>query len=133
MTGADIIGALLRAEADVTGRVPVARIKGGRLPDGVGLPALLVRTVSSVERQPLRRGATVATTDRVAVTVRAGSYDEQIEIMDAVLRCCAGKTGAIGGGSAVAILNAGRSADLLGPGDSFEQTQDFRVAYAKAG
>lgn len=133
MTGADIIGALLRADQVVTGRVPASHIKGGRLPDGIALPVLLVRMVSSVERQPLRRGATVVTTDRIGVMVRARSYDEQIEIMDAVLRCCAGKTGAIGGGTGVAILNAGRGPDLLGPNDSFEQTQDLRVTYAKTG
>lgn len=133
MTGADIIGALLRADIAISAVVPIDRIRGGRLPDDVSLPALLVRTVSSIERPALRRGAAVSMTDRIAVTVRARSYDEQIEVMDAVLRCCAGRTGAIAGASAVAILNAGRGPDVIGPGDSYEQTQDFRVSYAKAG
>ena len=132
MTGADIVAALLIADLNVIGVVPATGIKLGRLPDGVALPALLARTVSSVERQPLKRGATIRTVDRVSVTVRAASYRDQVTAMKLVRQCCAGRTGEIGGGSNVSILTAGTGPDLNGPADSFEQTQDFRVSFDAA-
>lgn len=129
MTGGDIIGALLRADAAVTALVPEASIKGGRLPEGQPLPALLVRTVSLVDRQPLKRSGWVRSVARVAVTVRAASYRDQNEIIKLVRDCGAGKTGNIGGGTRVSILTAGLGPDVNGPGGSFEQTQDFRVSF----
>lgn len=129
MTGVDIIGTLLRDDADVLNLVPEANIKAGRLPDGVTLPALLVKTISSVERQTLKRGPTTRTIDRVSVTVRAASYREQRLAMKLVTNCCAGLTGDIGGALRVSILTAGTGPELDGPGNSFERTQDFRVSY----
>jgi hypothetical protein len=129
MTGVDIVGALLRADAALTAIVPTDRIKAGGLPDGVALPALLLVLVSSVERQPLKRGAKVRTIDRVAATVCADSYREQRAIIALVKSICAGRTGNIGGGERVSILTAGTGPDLRGPASSFEQTQDFRVSH----
>lgn len=131
MTGADIVGELLRGYAPLLAQVPAARIKGGRLGLKIQLPALLVRTTSSVERQRLKRGSTVRTTDRVSVTVRADSYDEQLQIMDLVVDACADRTGTIAEAERVAVLTAGRGPDVEGPGDSFEQAQDFRVSFDK--
>ena len=129
MTGADIVGALLRARPAVVAIVPAESIMMGALPDGVALPALLVRLVSSVERQPLKVGETVRVVDRIAVTVRAASYREQRAVIALVKSCCRGCTGDIGGGSRVSILTAGTGPDVAGPANSFEQTQDFRVSF----
>lgn len=129
MTGASIVGELLRASAALGVVVPAAQIKGGRLPEDITLPALLVRTVSVIDRQPLKRGATNRRTDRVAVTVRAASWREQLAIIELVRTICAGRTGDVGGGKRVSILTAGTGPDLDGPGNSFEQTQDFRVSF----
>jgi hypothetical protein len=129
MTGVDIVGDLLRADATVLALVPAPRIKAGMLPDDIALPALLIRLVSSIERQPLRRGVSVRTVDRVAVTVRAASYREQRAVIAAARRCCAGRTGDLSGGLGVSILTAGAGPDVIGPASSFEQSQDFRVSY----
>lgn len=129
MTGVDIIGALLRADPAIVALVPTDRIKAAVLPEGVALPALLVRLVSSVEVQPLRRPLMVRTTDRISVTVRAISYREQREIIAAVKKACAGLTGTIAGALNASILTAGTGPDVGGPGNSFEQSQDFRVSY----
>jgi len=129
MTGTRIIGALLRADQHVLGTVVAASIKAGRLPDSVTLPALLVRTVSNIERQPLKRAGWVRQTDRVSVAVRAENYDEKDGIIALVKACCAGRTGDIGGGIRVSITTAGLGPDVNGPGDTFEQTQDFRVSF----
>lgn len=127
--GSDIIGALLLADAPLVALIPAPRIKADRLPDGVELPALVVQETSQVERQTLVRGTTVRTTDRVSVTGRFRSHRERKKIMEMVKNICAGRTGTIAGMKNVAIRTAGRGPDLVGPGDSFEKTQDFRVSY----
>lgn len=131
MTGADIIGALLRGYQPLVDVVPTDRIKGGRLPLGTQLPALLVNTISSNERQGLTRGKSVHTVDRVQVSVRAASWDEQITVLDLVVDACADRVGSMEGVESFTVLVAGRGPDLEGPGDSYEQAQDFRVSFAK--
>lgn len=129
MSGVDILGALLTADAALTALVPADRIRGGALPEQVALPAVLVRSVSLVERPALNREAATRCTERVAVAVRAGSYAEQRAVMRAVRDACAGFVGAIAGCTAVAVRVDGRGPDLRGPGGAFEQSQDFRVGY----
>ena len=129
MSGVSIVGELMRADAGLVARVAVENIRAGRLPDGATLPAILLRTVSSTERQALTRGDTVPTTDRVSATVRAASYLDQCDIMKLMLAACAGKIGTIAGFDSVAVLSAGAGPDVAGPADSYEQTQDFRVSF----
>lgn len=129
MSGVTIVGTLLRAHAPLLAEVPAARIKGGHLPENGPLPALLLRTVSVIDRQTLVRGTVVRSTERVAVTVRAASYRDQRAIIALVRDRCAGWTGDIAGCGRISILTAGLGPDVNGPGDSFEQTQDFRVSY----
>lgn len=128
-TGADILGELLVGDPAVVALTPQESIKLGALPDGAALPALLIRCVSSVERQPLKRGTTTRTVDRISVTVRAASYRDQRAAIALVKKCCAGRTGDLAGAQRVSILTAGTGPDVRGPGNTFEQTQDFRVSY----
>lgn len=128
-TGTDIIGALLLADAELIALIPAPRIKSGVLPDGIDLPALVVQETSQVERQTLVRGSKVRMIDRVSVTGRFNSIRERKTIMEMVKTICAGRTGTIADMENVSILTAGRGPDLLGPADSFEKTQDFRVSY----
>lgn len=129
MTGVDIVGALLRADAALVALVPIERIKAGRLPDSVPLPAVLLRVASSVDHQFLKRTGMVRRTQRVAATVRAASYREQVQVIGMIVEICADRTGDLAGAKRVAILNAGLGPDVNGPADSFEQTQDFRVSF----
>ncbi|MEG3089502.1 hypothetical protein [Sphingomonas sp. PB4P5] len=137
MSGVTIIGELLRANAPIAAFLadrdpPVLaadQIKAGRLPDGVALPAFLIRTVSVVERQFLKRTGMVHTVERVSVAVRAASYRDQRKAIRLSRPACAGKVGAIAGFTNVSILTAGTGPDVTGPGDSYEQTQDFRVSF----
>lgn len=129
MTGVDIVGALLRESSEMTAMIPEERIKAGVLPANIALSALLLRQISGVDRQPLKRGVFTRVTDRVAVTVRASNYRDQRAAMKLVRKICAGRIGNIGGGTRVAILTAGLGPDVAGPADSFEQTQDFKVSY----
>lgn len=109
--------------------LPEAVVKLGRLPDGVGLPALLVRTVSEIERQPLKRQGWVRRVERVAVAIRARSYREQKALLRAINAACVGPKGDVAGCRNVSILAAGVGPDVDGPGGSFEQTHDFRVSF----
>ena len=132
MTGVDILGELLRADGPLIAAIPPAQIKAGALPENVVLPALLVRMTSNVERQMLKRGATVRTMERISIAVRAASYDEQRAAIRLVVKACAGRTGSFAGADNVSVLTAGRGPDLRGPGNTFEQTQDFRVSFDAA-
>lgn len=129
MTGALIIGELLRADAALAALVPEERIKAGRLPDDVALPAVLVRIISENERQKLKRTGWERVIALVSVSVCAESYRQKDTIIGLVRSCCAGRTGDVGGGKSVSILTAGKGPDLIGPGNSFEQSQDFRVSF----
>ncbi|KQN77876.1 hypothetical protein [Sphingomonas sp. Leaf62] len=129
MIGTDIIGTVLREAAPVTAMVPGKNIKTGRLPDIVKLPALLIRTISLIERQPLKRTGMVRWTERVAVTVRAENYLDQKLILRRVRAVCLARSGAIAGAERVSILPAGAGPDIAGPANSFEQTHDFRVSF----
>ena len=129
MTGVEIVGAILRDHPALVERISVGRIKAGSLPDNILLPALLLRTVSSIDRQWLKRSDVWRVTDRVSVAVRASSYADQIAIIQIVKRLCGGLTGDIGGALRVSILTAGTGPDVGGPANSFEQTQDFRVSF----
>lgn len=129
MTGVDIIGELLLAHEPLTDFVAAEQIQSGALPEQVMLPALLVRLVSNVERQMLKRGSTVRTIDRISVTARADIYADQGKAIRLAVKACAGRTGAFAGATNVSVLTAGRGPDLRGPGNSFEQAQDFRVSF----
>lgn len=132
MSGVTIVGELLTAPAPVALLKEAGQVKEGRLPDGVRLPAILLRSISLVERLTLKRGSIVRVTERVSVTVRAGSYREQKTLIKLIRNSCAGRTGTIAGFDRVAVLSAGTGPDLIGPGNSFEQTQDFSVSYDQA-
>lgn len=129
MSGVLIVGALMQDDVPLAAQVPVDRMKAGKLPDGVALPALLIRSVSLVERQTLKRQGVVRTVERVSVAVRAANYRQQGAIIRLVRAACSGATGDIAGFSRVSVLSAGTGPDVLGPGESFEQTQDFRVSF----
>lgn len=128
VTSSDIIGALLLDHAPLIALVPADRIKGGRL-GNVALPALLVTIVSGVDRQPLKRGKIVRRTDRVSVTVRTASHRQRKLLISLIRHACAGQLGSIAGALRVSVLTAGLGPEMDGPGDSFEQAQDFKVSF----
>lgn len=129
MSGVDIIGALVRASVPVTSLVPIERIKAGALPDDATLDAILLRSVSRSEWQPLKQRASVRVNERVAVTVRATSFRRQEQLLELIRSACRGALGTIAGAQRVAVLTAGTGPDVRGPNNSFEKTQDFRVSF----
>ena len=132
MSGVAIIGALLARHAPLLAALPAGQIKAGMLPDGIAMPALLVRLVSMTDWQPLKRSGWVRSTARVSVAVRATSYRQQGAIIRLVRDACSGFVGDIAEAERVSVLTAGLGPDVIGPGNSFEQTQDFTVRFDAA-
>lgn len=126
---ADIVGALLRDFPELTAIVPIERIKIGTLPEGAPLPQVLLSTISTVERKPLTRGEAVRTVERLSVKVRADNLRDQRLLRRLIVRCCAHRTGNIGGGSGVSITTDGAGPEGIGLGGAFERTQDLRVSH----
>ena len=129
MSGTAIIAELLLTDAGFVAAVSAGNMKEDRLPDGVTLPGVLLRTVSGGDRQTLTRGAFVRSTERIAVTVRAKSVRERKLLIGLIRAACADRTGDLAGCFRVSVLTAGLGPSLPGPGDSYEQTQDFRVNF----
>jgi hypothetical protein len=129
MSGADIASARLIAHADLKAIADRGALKEDRLPDGVALPIILLRTISSVDRQPLKQGGLRRSTDRIAVLVRARSVKERKALIKLIRSVAPGEDQAIADCFAVSTRLAGLGPSLLGPGDSYEQTQDLRVTY----
>lgn len=129
MLGVRIITTLLRGHQPVTALVPAKWIKGGRLPDNVTPPALLVRHVTQIERIPLVHEGWERCTARISVMVRAVDYRQQGAVIEAVRGIPQGALGTIGAALNVTVHKAGLGPDVGGPGGTYEQTQDFRVSF----
>jgi hypothetical protein len=128
MDGVEIISTLLRVPG-VTDVAP-ANVKGGELPEDAPQPALLIRSDSLADRDRLKRGPLVHSTERIAVTVRAATYREMRAIIRQVRTACAGLViASMGDAQRIAILPAGMGPERRGGSGSFERTQDFRVSY----
>lgn len=130
MSGVQVIGELLNASAAVLAAVPTDQIKGGVLPPGFKLDAILVRSVSTVFDQPLKRGATRRARERVQVTALAATYAGQDAILKLVRSACDGKRGDLAGVTDVSVLLGAAGPDLFYDAESiFEGSQDFMVSY----
>lgn len=129
MSGVFIIGTLLRGYAPLTAILPAAQIKGDRL-DLAEMRALLVRSMSLVERQSLTREEYTRTTERISVTARSDDPVDRDLLLRRARAACAGiNLGALGEARSIAILTAGTGPDVDGPGGSYEKDQDFSVSY----
>lgn len=129
MTGVEIVGTLLRQYEPLAAEVPHRFIKAGALPDDAQMDALLIRSVSLTDRQFLKEGSLASVVERVSVTVRASSYARQKLLIRLVRQACRGFTGAMGDATEIAVRPNGQGPDVRGSDDSYQQAQDFRVAF----
>ncbi|MDP1026393.1 hypothetical protein Q5H91_04145 [Sphingomonas sp. KR1UV-12] len=128
MNGVDIIGQLLRGYAPLIAIWPAGSIKAGALAEGQ--LGIVVRSISITDQQPLAWEPTVRSTERVSVTVRAQTYRDQVATMKLIRRACTSVVAdAIGDARRISVLTAGTGPDVNGPGNTFEQAQDFRVSF----
>lgn len=129
MTGVEIVGTLLRAHAPLIAEVPKRFIKAGALPDNAEMDALLIRSISLTDAQFLKEGPLAQSFERVSVTIRASTYARQKLLLKLVRQACRGFTGAMGDASQIAVRPNGQGPDLRGADGSYQQAQDFRVAF----
>lgn len=129
MTGVEIVGGLLHLHAPLVAVVPTRFIKAGALPDDAQMDALLIRSISLMDHQFLKEGAFASVVERVSVTIRASNYARQKLLVRLVRQACRGFTGDMGDATAIAVRPNGQGPDLRGADGSYQQAQDFRVAF----
>ncbi|WP_416463964.1 hypothetical protein [Sphingomonas sp. VDB2] len=128
MRGVEIVGTLLRDYAPLIAIIPAASIKEDMLPENQF--GIVLKSVSLTDRQTLSREPLVRSVERVSATVRAGSVIDRDARLVLVRRCLTLWTGSsLGDAQRISVLSAGAGPSLLGPGNSFERTHDFRVFY----
>ena len=133
MNGVIAVRSLLVADTGVTALVPVAQIVAGALPQGSGLPAISLMSVSSTDRNVPAPGPKRRVTERVQVTVLAASYPAAKAIIRAVRAAAADRMPAIDGLTDVTVHTDSAGPDFLDEETGIHmQTQDFRVSFNEA-
>ncbi|MBK8916359.1 MAG: hypothetical protein IPM64_17480 [Phycisphaerales bacterium] len=120
---------LLHNNATLIAQVPAARIMAGTLPQTLALPAIHVRQISGTERLPVSMAeAKRFRTERVQVTVLAGTYPALKLILELVRNACSGASGSASGVVVDSVLPDGVGPDLSDEAAQiFEQSRDFMV------
>lgn len=130
MTGIAITGELLAADAAFSAGVPAGNWDFWDLPQGTGLPSVLLTRVSRVEKQFLGAMPYQMVTERIQATVRSSSGEEREAIRKAIRNACRDKVGTIAGLSGVAVKLAGDGPDFKDPDAAiYIGSVDLRVSF----
>lgn len=131
MSGVAIARYLLKSNAALTAQVPAARIVAGNVKLGSSLPAIGIRTISSNKRHNVAQdGSAALWTERVQVTVIAGTFPVKKTILNLVRAALPKTRGTVNGFDCDSILT-----DIEGPdlddeeAGIYEQAQDFIVKF----
>lgn len=130
MSAVKAVNYLLSQSAAVTALVPAVDIVSGVVPQGTGMPCILVRQVSGVERLTVDTPSTYFKTDRVQVTAITEDYDSKLSILSKALLALVGQRGSINGVKVDSILPDGEGPDIDDPGmPRYERSRDFIVKW----
>jgi hypothetical protein len=131
VSGARILGELLRDDAALAAMVPPERLKAGRLPKGTPLDNILIRRIGRDKRQTLSREAVWHHTERMQVTVKAATYERQGQILDRIVSICADRIFAsIADVTSVSVLSIGAGPDFEDDDATiFMGSEDFLVSF----
>lgn len=122
MSGVGIVRTLLAANAGLLAVVPATRIMAGDLPPKTVVPAIGIKTVSGVPYRTMKMATSGNLwTERVQVTVEAGSYPQQKSILALVRAALPSTRGMVGSFNCDSI-----SVDLEGP-DMFSADENIYV------
>lgn len=134
MSGASIVGTLLRANAALIAVVPAAKIFNGVIPITTTLPAISIAEVDAVETRTVRMSADdVLTTSRIQVTVQAKSYATQKQVIELVRKALPHTRGTVGSYWVDSILPDSAGPDMQDTDTTiYMQSRDFRVTFAAA-
>lgn len=132
MSGVEIAGELLATDDAFTGAVPEGNWDYWELPQGTGLPSVLLTRISRVERQFLAVQRQRLVTERIQATVRAGSGAEREAVLTAIRNACRDKTGDFAGVTGVAVLLAGDGPDFKDADNAiYMGSTDLRVSFTE--
>lgn len=134
MSGAAIVGTLLRANSNLIAVVPAAKIFNGVIPIATVLPALSIIEVDAVETRSVRMAVDeVLTRSRVQVTVQAKAYATQKQVLELVRKALPHTRGTVGSYWVDSILpdSAGPDMQEVDAG-IYMQSRDFLVTFAAA-
>lgn len=133
MDGVLAVRSVLVADTAMTTLVPSARTFLGPAPLGTALPFVMLESISKVDLNIPAPGATRFVTQRVQVTVVAGSYQEQLSTMRAVRHAAADKLGAaVPGITGVTIHTDSAGPDFYDDDYAgWRSSQDFKVKYTE--
>lgn len=138
MSGSSIIRTLLAARPSVTSMVPAdvasARLVAGPLKQGVVLPAVSVRPISSNEQWTTARNLdSKMIRERVQVTVWGKSFGEMEKLLKACSLGSGVHTGTVQGYKVRSIIPETVGPYLAPDGDGIhEQSRDFMVTFMEA-
>lgn len=132
MSGVVAVRTALVADAALLALVPATRIVTGPLPQEMALPAISLRSVSTVDLNIPNPGSTRFVTERVQVTIVASTEPERRQVKAAVKKAAADQVEL----SVSGLTHVSIHTDRAGPdieGDSgWQASQDFRVKYNEA-
>lgn len=133
MNGVAAIRELLVHDSALTNLVPSARIASGILPQGTPLPAIIISSISSNDRNIIKPTATRQVNERIQVTVMAPDYPKQKAIIKAVKKAAADKFPTVNGISDVVVLTHSAGPDFMDmQATIYMQHQDFIVSFNEA-
>lgn len=133
MNGVIAVRSLLVTDTRVTPLVPEARITAGTLPQGSVLPAISLKSISSVDRNIPAPGAKRRVTERVQVTVLARTYPEAKALIAAVRATTADHMPIIDGLTDVTVHTDSAGPDFIDEETGIHmQSQDLRVSFNEA-
>lgn len=131
MSGVSVIQHVLTTDATLLEVVPADRVFPGNIPLQTAVPALGVSEVSAIERTTVSTAEpTKLQTERVQITIHAGSYLAQKEVLALVRKACRNRHGLVNLVDLLSILPAGEGPDGFEPaGAIYQQTIDFSVRW----
>jgi hypothetical protein len=130
VNGVVALRTVLIADVALIALVPAARIAAGVMPQGTALPAISITSVSTNDLNIPNPATTRMVTERVQVTVMAGTYPEQKTILAAVKRAAADTRPTVSGIANVTIHTENTGPDFMNDGASiYLGSLDFRVIY----
>ena len=133
MSGVAIVRHLLANNAALVAQVPATKIMAGQIPINTILPAISVAHISGVQRNIVAMNAEkYQVTDRVQVTVMAGTYGLQKSILALIRAACPHTRGTVNGFDCDSILPDVEGPDFRDDAAAiFMQSQDFIVKFSR--
>lgn len=136
MSGVAIVRSLLVNDATLTSsnNVPAARIRAGKLPHDLALPAISIEKISGSQHNTLAMNEESYLVDeRVQVTIFTEEYPQAKTLLDLVLKAAPNTKGTIATFTCEGISPEAEGPDLYNQQrEAYQQSQDFMVSWVRS-